>query len=171
MKILLLAALAVTLSLSAAFGQQVQRWNATTGDVSLSGAGTTATVQQPATNASQLIIEQVTVYCSVACNVTQTVYGTAATSTAGTVTPILPTPLTYSAPFSFFTASNVGTGTQQGPIIHIPAGGTVPICLSVTCGAGADVTLGTAGGTTSNYSVTISSITGTANINFILRTR
>lgn len=154
-----------------AYGQQIQRWSATTGDVSLSGAGTTATIQQPATGANQVVIEQVVVYCSVACTVTQSAYGTAATSTAGSVTPLLPTPVTYMAPFNFFTASNVGAGTQQGAALHVPAGGTVSVCLAVACGNDADTVLGTAGGTAANYSATVGTISGTANITFILQSR
>lgn len=161
-RILLLAAL-----LSApAFSQQTIRWSATTGDVSLSSAGTTATIQQPATNASQEVLEQVVVYCSVACSVTQAASGTAATTTAGTVTPVLPNQLSVPVPVNFFTASNVGAGTAQGGAVHIPAGGTVVLCMNTACGNSQNVTLGTSGGTGTNYSVSVSSITGTANITF-----
>lgn len=153
-----------------ALSQQVIRFSATTGDVSLVSAGTTATLQQPATNAGQVIIDQIVVYCSVACNLTQAANGTAATTTAGTVTPLLPTNLATTMPVNFFTASNVGTGTAQGGIIHIPAGSTVTICLSTSCGAAGDVRIGTGQGTAANYSAVVSSITGTANIIFIGRT-
>ena len=161
MKRTLFALLALSLS---AFGQQTIRFAATTGDLSLSAAST-ATLQQPATNASQVYIDQIVVYCSVACSVTQAANGAGATTTAGTVTPILPTVLNTTVPVNFFTTSNVGTGTAQGGAVHIPAGGTVVLCLSPSCGNPAQVVLGT-GGITANYSATIGSISGTANITF-----
>jgi len=46
--------------------------------------------QQPATNGADTVIEQVVVYCSVPCNVTQAANGTAATATAGTLNQIVP---------------------------------------------------------------------------------
>jgi hypothetical protein len=165
MKKILLLAVALCLPL---LSQDVRRWSATTGDVSLSGAGTTATVQQPATNATQTIIEQVIVYCSVACNVMQASGGSTATTTAGTVQPLAPTAANAIAPFQFFTASNVGAGTAQGGALHLPAGATISICFTSACGAGQDVYIGP---NNANYSVSVSSITGTANITFILRTR
>jgi len=162
-----------------AFGQVVNRWSASTGLVSLSGAGTTATVQQPATNSTAVVIEQIQVYCSVACTVTQKVNGTAATATAAPVcttsqaspcvTPLLPTQLNLPAPFNFYSASNVGTGQVQGAITYIPAGGTVVLCAAKSCGNGGDVTLGTGLGTASNYSAVINSITGNVDITFYLR--
>lgn len=165
MKLLLVTLLLAPLG----FGQQVQRWAATTGDVALSGAATAATIQQPATNQTQAAIDQIVIYCSVACVATQAANGTAATSTAGTVTPILPTQLSIAIPLTFWTASNVGAGTAQGGLTHIPAGGTVTLCLSPACGAPAQVTLGT-GGTGVNYTLSIASLTGTVNITFYGRT-
>lgn len=166
MKRYILLALALSAALSA---QVVQRFAATTGDVSLSGTATTATVQQLATPLGNIALDQVVVYCSVACSVTQAANGTAATATAGTVTPILPTPLLTPAPVTFWTASNVGTGTAQGGITHVPAGGTVVLCLNTACGNPTTVSLGSGSGTAMNYSVTVASITGTANITFYLR--
>lgn len=133
------------------------RYSATTGDVSLSGSATTLTIQQPATGAKQVALETATVYCSVACNVTQAQNGAAATATAATLTPITSTGQAPSA--TAWTASNVGSGTAVGPILHLAAGATVVIDLS-------RVTMGT-GGTGTNYSVTVSSITGTANITIL----
>jgi hypothetical protein len=87
-------ALVVSLLLLAAgnsHGQPaVRRYSSTTGDVSLSGAGTKFTIQQPATNANMVQLEAAVVYCSVACDFTMAQNGTAATTTAGTVTEILP---------------------------------------------------------------------------------
>jgi len=148
--------------------QQVIRYSATTGDLSLSAAST-ATLQQPATNGTDVVIDQIVVYCSVACNVTQAANGAAATTTVGTVTPLLPAPLNSPVTVKFFTTSNVGTGTAQGGITHIPAGGTVVLCLSRSCGASGDVVVGYGAGAASNYSATIASINGTANITFFLR--
>lgn len=159
-KFLLALALAVP-----AFSQSAQRFFATTGDASLVATGTTATVQQPTTNANPVTLEQAVVYCSVACSVTQAANGTNATTTAGTVIPILPNQLNVPVPVNFFTASNVGAGTAQAGIIHIPAGSTVVLCLAKSCGNGQDVVIG-AGGTAWNYSISIGSITGTANITF-----
>lgn len=150
--------------------QNVSRWMATTGDVSLSSAGTTATIQQPATNGSDVAIDQIVVYCSVACSVTQAANGAAATATAGTVNPILPAATNTTSPVNFFTASNVGSGTAQGGILHMGAASTYVLCLSTACGNAANVTVGRGGGTAANYSVSIGSVTGTVNITFYLRT-
>jgi hypothetical protein len=148
--------------------QQTVRWAATTGDVSTGSPGTTAaTLQQVATSArQQAYIDQIVIYCSAACAITQRANGTAATSTTGTLVPILPSQLSLSVPLTFWTASNVGTGTVQGGITHIPAGGTAVLCLSPTCGAAAQVVLGTGGGTAANYTISTDSITATVNITF-----
>jgi hypothetical protein len=137
---------------SACFGQ-VNRYSATSGDVSLSGAGTSFTIQQPAAGAKILTLEAIQVYCSVACNVTQAVNGTAATATAGTISAI--PPATIPAAATVWTASNVGAGTAVGAILHLAAAVTQVIDVS-------KVQLGNA--PASNYTVTISSITGNANI-------
>lgn len=147
------------------FAQQPVRWFATTGDVSLSGTATTATIQQPAINGFPILLDQIVVYCSVACNATQAAYGAAATTTAGTVQAIIPFQINTPFPFNFFTASNVGTGTAQGGVTHISAGATVILCMSASCGASSGVILPN-NGTNVNYSVTIASITGTANITY-----
>src|ERR1035441_2940329 len=97
--------------------QPTVRWAATTGDVSISAAYT-ATVQL-ASGASQALVDQIVVYCSVACSVTQVANGTAATTTAGTVTPILPAPSVAAVPVAFCTASNGGAGTAQGGAVGV----------------------------------------------------
>jgi hypothetical protein len=152
-----------------ALAQQTYRFSATTGDVSLSAAGTTATIQQPATNQSQVELEQAVVYCSVNCSITQAANGTAAANTAGTVRALLPTQLAVPIPVNFFTASDVGAGTAQGGIIHVVGPGTVVICFNVSCGATQSIRLNTGQGAAANYSITIGSITGTANITFFGR--
>lgn len=148
--------------------QEAVRWVATTGDVSLVAATTAATVQQPATNGQVASIDQVIVYCSVACNVTFAVNGTAASATAGTITPLLPNPLNTPIVLTFWTASNAGAGTAQGFLTHIPAGATVTFCFSPSCGASSQYYL-PATGTGSNFTISISSITGNANVGVIGR--
>lgn len=128
------------------------RYTATTGDVTLSGAGTKLTVQQPAASSQTLQLENAVVYCSVACDVDQSRGGTAATATAGTVRTISGSSATATA----WTASNVGTGTPTAGTIHIPAGATVVLDLS-------KITI-PKGGTAANYTVIVGSITGNANI-------
>jgi len=133
------------------------RYSATTGDVSLAASGTSLTIQQPASGAKLVRLESAVVYCSVACNITQSANGTAATATAGTAVSIPP----YVAPASatVWTASNVGAGSAIGGIVHVTtAPNTVVLDLS-------QVVMGSSG-TGNNYTVAISSITGTANITF-----
>ena len=137
-------------------------WAATTGDVSLSSSGMSATVQQPASGAQNIEMVVAVVYCSVACTVTQSALGTAATATAGTIVPIIPGTAAPTA--TFWTASNVGAGTAQGGAFHLSAASTQLFCLNASCGAAATVRVPTTGGTASNYTVTVSSISGTANI-------
>lgn len=134
------------------------RFSATTGDVPLVSAGTTLTIQPPATNAKQWTGETAYIYCSVACSVSQAKNGAAATATAGTFTAVNPGETTP-AVTTVWTASNVGTGTAVGGILHLAAGATVAIDLS-------KVKLG-ATGTATNYSISVSSITGNANITVI----
>jgi len=147
----------------------------TTGNVTLAAAATAVTIQQPATGSVNVQLENAIVYCSVACQVSQSRAGTAATATAGTVRPLGSTPIGYSAPFNFFTASDVGAGTSQGGIIYVPAGGTVNICLSTLApgcaGSGpvAPITLVT-GNTNMNYTISVASMTGDVNITLYART-
>ncbi len=146
-------------------------FKATTGDVSLSAAGTTATLQVKTVNNVQIILDYVTVYCSVACTFTQTANGTAATTTAGTVTSLLPNPLGAALPVNFFTASNVGNGTDQAGIIHVGAGETKTIALGPPV-MPKNITLGPSPGgpgTGTNYNIVVASITGTANVTFFGR--
>jgi hypothetical protein len=51
----------------------------------------------------------------------------------------------------------------------VPAGGTAVLCLSKACGNAGDVIVGHGGGTAANYTVSIASMSGTANITFYLR--
>jgi hypothetical protein len=146
------------------FGQI--RWSATSGDVSLVTSAYAVTVQQPATGQQQVQLEYAIVYCSISCTVTQSAMGTAATATAGTINPIIPSTSSASVTATFWTASNVGTGTQQGGAFHLQGPGTQTFCLNTSCGAIKSVALPTTG-TGSNYSVSIASLTGTVNITLV----
>lgn len=149
-----------------AFGQTgiLVNYIATTGQVSLSSAGTAATLQQPATNANPVNFPAVpapgaSVFCSVACTATVSTAqsGTgAATATAGSVLPAGTSPAPP-AGVKFYMASNASSETTK-LVLNVPAGGTVPIDLST-------VTLGTGQGAV-RVTITVSSITGTANISF-----
>lgn len=151
-------ALLCFLFLSISLQAQQNRYSATTGDVSLTAAGTALTIQQPAANARQVKFESAIVYCSVACNITQAQNGAAATATAGTATALTPT--LEGAQATVWTASNVGAGTAIGPLLHInPGPNTQVIDLS-------KLSMGNTGANT-NYTVSISSITGTANITIV----
>ena len=152
-----LAALAGMFLLAAGLAQTPGgRYSATTGDVALVAASTTLTIQQPTTPVRPLRFELATIYCSVACNVNQSQNGTAATATAGTLTPI--SPYNQAATGRVFTASNVGAGTAIGGILHLQALQMVTLDLS-------QVVVPTQAA--ANYSITVSAITGTANISVI----
>lgn len=134
---------------------QINSYSATSGDVVLSGAATAFTIQQPAANGKQVQLTAAVIYCSVACSATQAQNGAAATATAGTITGTLPLSTTP-ASATVWTGSNVGTGTGIGPIYHLAAGQTITLTL-------AGMTMGNTG-TATNYTITIASMTGTANI-------
>jgi hypothetical protein len=149
--------------------QVMNCYTASTGNVSLSGAGTAATIQQPTscagtTNSNtcqQVVGIKASVYCSVACVVTRSKDGTAATATAaqssiiqssampaGKVTPLV----------LFYTASNASGGTTVD-VTNVPAGTTLLYDLS-------DVTFGT--NPSQTYTISVGSITGTANITYYM---
>ena len=147
-------------------GQQLVSYVATTGNVSLSGATTAATLQQPASDAVTVTFPVspvgalppvgATVYCSVACVATiARNCTTAATATAGTVTSLIPS--VPAASVTVWTASNASSCTTLRAI-NIAAGQEYAIDLS-------QFNLATSG-TKSNLHISISSITGTANITF-----
>lgn len=156
----------ITLLLAAsAIAQTSQPYTyiATTGNVSLSGATTAATLQQPIATSNPLPVSfpaspatGASVYCSVACTAT-IISGTgtsgAATATAGTVNP---TVVNYpTAVVQFFTASNYSGGTTL-VTYNLAAGQTLTLDMSSM----------KLGGAFSNITIAISSITGTANITF-----
>ncbi len=154
----------IALSLPA-FAQSQVNYVASTGNVSLSGAATAATLQQPATNSLPVSFPSSTtggappvgasVYCSVACVATVSRNGTAATTTAGSVVNV--NPVESPAVVTFWTASNSTPG-QTLAVFNVNAGATLAIDLSA-------LKLG-AGGTAVNLTISIAAITGTANITF-----
>ena len=160
-RLLLIFALAAS-----AQAQTLYNYIATTGNVALSAAATAATLQQPAANAATVTFPVAvngalspvgaTVYCSVACVATiARNCTTAASTTAGTVTTVLPN--VAAASVTVFTASNA-SGCTTLRVINIAAGQEYPIDLSA-------FNLATTG-TKSNLHISIASITGTANITF-----
>ena len=160
-RLLLIFALAAS-----AQAQTLYNYIATTGNVALSAAATAATLQQPAANAATVTFPVAvngalapvgaTVYCSVACVATiARSCTTAASTTAGTVTTVLPN--VPAASVTVFTASNA-SGCTTLRVINIAAGQEYPIDLSA-------FNLATTG-TKSNLHISIASITGTANITF-----
>ncbi len=153
-------------------GQQNVNYIATTGNVSLSSSTTAATLQQPATNQTNVTFPGAgpqsysmppvgaTVYCSAACVATiSRSCTTAASATAGTVTSVLPTKIPQVPPASvtFWTASNASSCTTLR-VINVGAGQEYPIDLS-------SFSLATSG-LTSNITISIASVTATVNITF-----
>lgn len=107
-----------------------------------SGNGT-LTLQQPATNASQVQFESAWFSCASAQTITLSWNGAAATATAGTALPL--PPFRRPATVNVFTASNVGGGTT-GPVYNVLAGVDYPISL-------AGLSMGTTGAAT-NFNFT-----------------
>ncbi len=153
-----------------AFAQQTIRYIATTGNVSLSSATTAATLQQPATEQTNVTFPGgittlqagaappvgATIYCSAACVATiSRTCTTAASATAGTVTSILPN--VPAASVTFWTASNASSCTTLR-VINVAAGQEYPIDLS-------QFNLATFG-TKSSITISIASVTATVNITF-----
>lgn len=151
----------LTFSLAVAAFAQTPRYSATTGDVALVATATKFTIQQPSSGGKNIRLESATVYCSVACDVSQSQNGTAATATAGTIRTLPPENTPSSA--TVFTASDVGSGTALGGVIHIPAGGTIGNTAVLDLSKLALVR----GSTAINYTVAIASMTGTVNITLI----
>jgi hypothetical protein len=145
------------------FGQNSQtqsqgpRFSATTGKLTLSGSPTTFTIQQATSGSKKIIFETANVYCSVACEVTQSQNGTAATTTSNPVLNIQPTGPNATA--TSWTSSNVGTGTAVGGVLEVPAAGVAVLDLSKIYFANKSTS-------TTNYSVTINGISGIVIITF-----
>lgn len=137
-----------------AFAQQAS-FVARTGAVTLVAATTAATIQQPTpisgVPAEQIQLIRAVVRCPAACVITQRQNDTtAATATAGTVSGLDPT---SGASFlvTFWTASNASGGTTVGSTT-LDAAGTIVLDLSA-------ITFG-GGGTKTNYTIAVSSVTG-----------
>jgi hypothetical protein len=115
----------------------------------LAGAVETITVQQPSSSAKRVDIYSATVYCSVTCTITLKRDGTAATTTAGTVTALSADYPTARA--NVFHTSNVGSGTTLTSYV-LAAGQILTIDLE-------GISL-TQASTARNFSIATSSITG-----------
>lgn len=135
---------------ASAFSQETW-FSSTTGIVTLGGAGATFTIQQLPSGTKTITLDTITVYCSVACTITQAQNGTAATATAGTATGLNPTS-NARAQATIWTASNVGAGTSVGTPLRLAAGETRVIDVSKIV-----LPIGSAA---INYSISVSSITG-----------
>lgn len=119
----------------------------------LSAAAEAITVQQPTTLARTLRFSAAWVDCSVACTVTISRNGTAASSTA--LTPVPLNVGSAAAAATGWRSSNVGAGTVIGTFA-LPAGAGTPVNLS-------GVVL-TGNGNTKNVTVSVASLTGTVHI-------
>lgn len=120
-------------------------------DMTLSGAVGSCTIQQPATGANKVRLISASIYCSVACTVTQNRNGTAATTTAASVRDVNGKGVANTA--NVFTNSNVGAGSIAVDPIQFQA--------TIETGLGYENTVYLVGsGTTNNYTWTSSSITG-----------
>lgn len=130
----------------------------------LSGAAESVTIQQPAASKQQVSFTQADIYCSVACTITASQNGSAATGTAvtGLCTANPCTSGIAQFPFSppvqalMFKSSNVGTG-EVFKTFYIPAAGVLSLDLS-------NFFLLKGSGGASNFTLTTNSITGTVRI-------
>jgi hypothetical protein len=146
-------------ALSGQINTYIPQYCSTTGDVTLSAAGTTFTIQIASTATKSVVLQSALVTTSVASSFTQAVNGTNATSTAGTITQTPTSAPTITTSATSWTASNVGAGTAIGGKVSTPAGIGLPVNLT---NYGYNVVLKPVAN--SNYSIIIASMTGTANI-------
>jgi hypothetical protein len=128
-------------------------------NTTLAGAAEKITIQQPASGAKRVRILSVTAYCSVSCTVTLSRDGTAASGTA--LAPVSISGNGAATTVSGYHTSNAGSGTVISIPFRIAAGGTVSVEVP-----GVDL-IGS--GTTKNFSVTTSSITGDVSLQIIWR--
>jgi hypothetical protein len=128
---------------------------------SLSSAAAVVTIQQPSTGSRQVNFQSAYFDCSVACTMTLETNGTAATTTAGTVSAVNPNQSTQpAAAVTAFTSSNVGTGTVLSKY-NCASACAYTIDLSSIQWFG--------GGTAVNLTLRSNSITGTVSINYKLQ--
>lgn len=161
-RLLLLAA-----ALTAAAHAQTTNFVARTGAVNLSGAGTTATLQQPKTNAEQIQVTYAKVICPAACTVTQTQNATAVTAgsgTAGSIVALNPSPSTNPFQLQFWTAVTLSGGTVIDADVCSAACEIVVLFPQNAPGSQGYLLGGS--GPQFNISLTISSVTGNAYIQF-----
>lgn len=152
-----LAVITLVVALFATAQGQAPRFGASTGTLSLTGTGTSFTLQQALIGLKQVNLESAVIYCSVACTVTQAQNGTPATATAGTAVAIQPRG--PSATATVWTSSDVGAGTTVPGPLPIPAGGVAVLDLSKIMFARTSTSI-------TNYTIIISSITGSASVTF-----
>ena len=123
-----------------------------------SSASTVFTIQNPATGFKYVQFNAAVVQCTgQTFTVSQAQNGTAATTTAGTVTALLPTTATATA--KAFTASNVGAGTAMAATLSYGVGDARVIDLSQrvmnTAGANYSITLTNTGGSSCTATVDV----------------
>ena len=123
----------------------------------LAAAGTTATIQQIIQGPRDIKLFDATVVCPAACTITQAQNGTAAGTTPVTTRGLNPNPSARSIA-AVFQASNVGPGTPVGGRVVCSAACTVVLDLS-------PITL-QRGSPNTNYSISISAVTGDFSISF-----
>ena len=126
-------------------------------DMTLSAAAGGCTVQQPATGSKTVRFIEAVVYCSVACEITASRDGTAASSTSSA-----PVALNAEAPTATTTgwkSSNVGAGTAV----------SAPLVLAADVVAVIDISRRqmTGNGTAKNFTLKTNSITGRAVIEMV----
>jgi len=143
-----------------AFCQLPTYFVARTGAVNLSSAGTTATLQQPATVADQITVLYAKIICPAACTVTQTQNATGVTGssgTAGTVIPVGTVPNVTPLTVTFWTAVTLSGGTVIDADVCNAACTVVVYYPTYLMGNT---------GINTNLSITISTVTGNAYIEF-----
>lgn len=122
-------------------------------ETTLSSAAEVITVQQPASGGKIVNFTDAYIYCSVACNPTIEINGTAASATTLAVIPLSNT--LNASPTTAWSASNAGVGTVVGKF-SIAAGIPYPLDLSGMRMQG--------NSNTTNMTVRTDSITGTVRI-------
>lgn len=148
---LILSFVALAVSLAAAPKENV--FFVRDADASLSAAALDITVQQPASGSERIEFEVAEVYCSVACVVTISRDGTAASTTAATEVSLNGG---YTAAAQAFIDSNAGSGTTI-TVINVAAGSTATIDLE-------GLRLEPDNDTANNLTIQTDAITGSASI-------
>lgn len=116
----------------------------------MSGTALSSTVQNPVGSSRRIFMEGITIESSAACGFNISMYGTAATATLISVTPLNNN---ITATVKAYGPSNAGAGTTITGVT-LPAGGSRTIELP-------GVVLGSGNGSTNNITVTPTCTTGT----------